>query len=182
MQAERARTAFSRLELVGRLGLPRQALGRLVGASALTAGMYGAACHVYDSDHLPSLRNWVMHALYRGSRFAQVRLFMHLVLPCPQADPCRVALRKGWHACNVVRQVWGEERFWRVWAGTSKDGPLCSFKRLLLQLPGPGHHGGAEPAAGRSLEEEYRASGPAWGSRCGAEPGRCWTRRCGRMT
>ena len=55
LQAERARTAFSRLELVGRLGLPRSALGRLVGASALTAGMYGAACHVVHVALLPAM-------------------------------------------------------------------------------------------------------------------------------
>ena len=167
LQAERARMAFARMELVARLGLPRSYLGRLVGASALTAGMYGAACHVYDSDHLPSLRNWVMHALYRGSRFAQVRLFMQLVLPCPQADPWRVALRKGWHACNVIRQEWGEELFWRVWAGTTKDGPLLSFKRLLLQLP-------AELVPAQlpqsSLEQVYRAAGPAWLKKCEAWP------------
>ena len=158
LQAERARTAFSRLELVGRLGLPRSALGRLVGASALTAGMYGAACHVYDNDHLPSLRNWVLHALYRGSRFAQVRLFMHLALPCPQADPWRVALRKGWHACRLVRQEWGEERFWRIWAGTSKDGPLLSFKRLLLQLPRAGQCGATE-GGGRERQPGGGVSG-----------------------
>ncbi len=64
----------------------------------LTAGLYGAAAHVYDKDLLPTMRRWVMHAVYRGPHFAQVRLFMHLVLPCKGAGPCRVALRKGWEA------------------------------------------------------------------------------------
>ena len=35
LQAERTRTACSRLELVGRLGSPRSALGRLVGSLGL---------------------------------------------------------------------------------------------------------------------------------------------------
>ena len=73
--------------------------------------MYGAACHVYDSDFLSSLRNWVMHALYLGSRFAQVRLFMHLVLPSPLADPWQVAFRQAWAACELARQEWAEETF-----------------------------------------------------------------------
>jgi hypothetical protein len=159
LQAERTRTALNRLELVGRLGLPKPALGRLVGASALTAGMYGAACHVYDSDHLPSLRKWVMHALHRGSRFAQVRLFMQLVLPCPQADPWRVALRKGWHACSLVRHQGGEESFWKTWAGTSKDGPLLSFKKLLLQLPRTAQ-GGSRGGQGRQFGRRIPCRGP----------------------
>ena len=97
-----------------------------------------------------------MHALYRGSRFAQVRLYMHLVLPSPHADPWRVALRKGWHACSMVRQEWGEELFWKVWSGTSKDGPLLSFKRLLQQLPQTAQPGEPELVGGRCLEEENR--------------------------
>ena len=96
LQAARARTACDRLQLVARLGLPRKSLSRLTASSALPAGMYGAASHTYDSDMLTSLRSWVMHALYRGSRFAQTRLFMHLVLPSPLADPWQVALSKGW--------------------------------------------------------------------------------------
>ena len=92
LQAARTRTAFERLQWVARLGLPRRALCRLAGCSALTAGMRGAASHVYDSDVLPALRRWVMHALYRGSRFGQVRQFMHLVLPSWRGDPWQVAL------------------------------------------------------------------------------------------
>ena len=71
LQAARTRAAVCRLELVGRLGLPRKALCRLVAASALTAGLFGSACHVYDSDALSAMRNWVMHALYRGSRLTR---------------------------------------------------------------------------------------------------------------
>ena len=41
LQAARAKTAFSKLELVARLGLPRKALCRLAASSALVAGMYG---------------------------------------------------------------------------------------------------------------------------------------------
>ncbi len=95
LQAARAKTAFSRLQLVARLGLPRQAWSKLVGSSGLLAGVFGSACHVYDNDFLSSLRSWVMFALYRGSRFARVRLFVHLVPPTPHADPWQVALRKG---------------------------------------------------------------------------------------
>jgi hypothetical protein len=183
LQAVRAKTAFSRLQLVARLGLPRKTLCRLTGSSALVAGMYGSACHVYDSDFLSSLRNWVMYALYRGSRFAQVRLFMHLMLPSPQADPWQVALRKGWLACELVRKEWGEELFWRVWDHSSRDGPLISFKKLLAQLPQSDlgsalqqpqqHqqlHPPPRPAAGRSLADEFREAGPAWRSRCEAFP------------
>ena len=170
LQAARSKTAFSRLELVARLGLPRKALSRLVSASSLVAGMYGSACHVYDSDFLSSLRNWVMHALYRGSRFAQVRLFMHLVLPSPLADPWQVALRKGWAACELVRQEWGEEVFWRVWDRSTKDGPLCSFKQLLAQLPQPQQplfqpRLPLRPAVGHSLADSFRAGGPFWRNR-----------------
>ncbi len=39
LQAARARTAGSRLELVARFGLPRKSLSRLTAASALTAGL-----------------------------------------------------------------------------------------------------------------------------------------------
>jgi hypothetical protein len=180
LQAARAKTAFSRLELVARLGLPRKALCRLAASSALVAGMYGAACHVYDSDFLSSLRNWVMHALYRGSRFAQVRLFVHLVLPSPLADPWQVALRKGWAACELVRQEWGEEAFWRVWDRSTKDGPLCSFKQLLAQLPQPQKplfqpRLPLRPAVGHSLADSFRAGGPFLAeprlSRAGADEG-----------
>jgi hypothetical protein len=149
--------------------------------------MFGSACHVYDSDFLSSLRSWVMFALYRGSRFAHVKLFMHLVLPSPQADPWHVALRKGWHACELVRKEWGEELFWRVWDCSSRDGPLLSFKRLLAQLPlseqllpqepvqqQPQQHQQLQqpprPLAGRSLADGYRAAGPAWRHHCEAFP------------
>ncbi len=46
LQAARAKTAFSKLQLAARLGLPRKALCRLTGSStALVAGMCGSACH-----------------------------------------------------------------------------------------------------------------------------------------
>ena len=173
LQAVRSKTTFSRLELVGRLGLPRKTLCRLVSASGLVAGMFGSACHVYDSDFLPTVRNWVMHALYRGSRFAQVRLFMHLVLPSPLADPWQVALRKGWAACELVRREWGEESFWRVWDKSTKDGPVCSFRQLLAQLPQP-HQPlfqprlPLRPAAGHTLADSFRGGGPVWRSRAAA--------------
>ena len=80
-QAARTRTALERLQWVVRLGLARPALRKLVGGSALTAGLRGAACHVYDSDTLSTMRKWVTHALCRGSHFAQAKLSMHLVLP-----------------------------------------------------------------------------------------------------
>ena len=111
LQAARAKVAFDRLALIGRLGVPRAKLGLLAGASGLTAGMYGAAAHVYDGDFLPAMRRWVMYATYRGSRFAQVRLYMHLALPCKLADPVRVALRKGWECCSLVRRQWGDSVF-----------------------------------------------------------------------
>ena len=104
LQAARARVAFDRLALLGKLGVPRAKLGLLAGASGLTAGMYGAAAHVYDADLLPAMRRWVMYATDRGSRFAQVRLYMHLALLCKSADPFRVALRKGWERCSLVRR------------------------------------------------------------------------------
>ncbi len=69
LQAARAKVAFDRLAWIGRLGLPRVKLALLAAASGLTAGMCGAAAHVYDHDFLPTLRRWVMHATYRGSRF-----------------------------------------------------------------------------------------------------------------
>ena len=131
LQAKRAKVAFDRLSLVGRLGVPRAKLGLLAANSALTAGLFGGAAHAYDADFLPTLRRWVMHATYRGSRFAQVRLFMHLVLPCKAADPVRVALRKGWECCTLVRRMWGDAAFAEVWEGSVKDGPLLSFRRLL---------------------------------------------------
>ena len=59
--------------------------------------------------------------------FAQVRLFMHLVLPSPLADPWQVALRKGWAACELIRKGWGEDLFWRVWEHSTKDGPLIGI-------------------------------------------------------
>ena len=82
LQAKRSREAFKRLEWIARAGVSRAKRARLVAGSALAAGLYGTAAHVHDHDLLPSLRRWVMHALYRGSRFASIELFMHLVLPC----------------------------------------------------------------------------------------------------
>ena len=56
LHAAGTRTAFVRLQWVARLGLPRRALCRLVGGSALTAGVHGAASHVCNSDTLLALR------------------------------------------------------------------------------------------------------------------------------
>ncbi len=123
LQAARVKTAFDRLRWVARFGLPRQALCRLAVLSALVAGMCGAACHVYDRDTLKTLRSWVMFAHYRGSRFAQPRLFVHLALPSSTPDLWQVALRKGCHAGELVRQEWGEDIFWQIWDGSKKDGP-----------------------------------------------------------
>ena len=81
LQARRSKVAFDRLGWIARLGLARQKLARLVAGSALAAGLYGTAAHVHDQDLLPTMRRWVMNALYKGSRFAQVQLFVHLVLP-----------------------------------------------------------------------------------------------------
>ena len=147
LQAARARVAFDRWALVGKLGVPRAKLGLLAGASGLTAGMYGAAAHVYDADFLPAMRRWVMYATYRGSRFAQVRLYMHLALPCKSADPFRVALRKGWECCSLVRRQWGDAVFAEVWESSSADGPLLSFRRLLQEV---------------GLEASFVAGGPTW--------------------
>ena len=98
-----------------------------------------------------------MHALYRGSRFAQVRLFMHMVLPSPLADPWQVALRKGWLACELVRAEWGEDVFWRVWDNSSRDGPLLSFNRLLAQLPQPAlQQQVRQPAEQRQQQQQHQ--------------------------
>jgi hypothetical protein len=80
-----------------------------------------------------------MHAFHKDSHFAQIRLFMHLVLPCRAADPFRVALR-GWEACELIRETWGEQRFAEIWHGSSEGGPVNSFKLLLSrgwrEIPG----------------------------------------------
>ena len=91
-----------------------------------------------------------MDAVHRGSRFAQVRLCMHLVLPTKAADPYRIALRKGWECCSLVRRLWGEELFSRIWALTARDGPLLSFKKLLAE------HG---------IEHSFMAGGPEWSAK-----------------
>ena len=88
-----------------------------------------------------------MFATYRGSRFAQIRLYMHLALPCKSADPCRVALRKGWECCALVRRQWGDAVFAEVWRSSSSDGPLHSFRRLLQEV---------------GLEASFAAGGPTW--------------------
>ena len=94
-----------------------------------------------------------MHALYRGSRFASIELFMHLVLPFRTADPWRTALKKGWEACDCARRLWGEQCFQSVWRGSRGDGPLCSFRNLLEQLPA---------AEGGNLAESCLAGGQGW--------------------
>ena len=119
----------------------------MAGASGLTAHMYGAAALLYDGDFLPAMRRWVMYATYRGSRFAQVRLYMHLALPCKLADPVRVALRKGWECCSLVRRQWGDAVFADVWEGSAADGPLLSFRRLLQEV---------------GLEASFAAGRPEW--------------------
>ncbi len=88
MQAARAKAAFDRLGRVARLGLPRPKLARLTAGSALATSLYGWAAHARDTDLLPTMRRWVMYALYKDSHLAQVRLFLHLVPPCKAADPC----------------------------------------------------------------------------------------------
>ena len=102
---------------------------------------------MYDADFLTAMRRWVMYATYRGSRFAQVRLYMHLALPCKSADPFRVALRKGWECCSLVRRQWGDAVFAEVWESSSADGPLLSFRRLLQEV---------------GLEASFVAGGPTW--------------------
>ena len=127
--------AFDRLAWIGRLGSP----GSIV---------YGAAVHLYDHDFPPILRRWVMRAVYRSSRFAQVRGFMRLVLPCRAADPSWVALRgKGWECYSLVRRLWGGPAFEKVWSRASRGGPLLSFKRLLQE---------------QGLEASSLAAGPEW--------------------
>ena len=59
---------------------------------------------------------------------------MHLVLPSPTADPWQVALRKGWRACELVRQEWGEDIFWQIWDGSVNGTPVFSFKELLQEV------------------------------------------------
>ena len=152
-QAKRTKVALDRLGRIARLGLPRFKLARLAGGSALTAGLFGAAAHVYDSDMLPAIRRWVLYALYKGSHFAQLQLFMHLVLPCKSADPVRVALRKGWEACELIRQHIGEEQFAAVWRGSSGDGPVRSFRLLLGTLLQP---------AGAELSAAFLAGAAEW--------------------
>ena len=72
---------------------------------------------------------------------------MRLVLPSPRADPWQVALQKGWSACELLWREWGEDVFWQVWDGNTKDGPLLNFKTLLQEV---------------SLADNYRAAGRAW--------------------
>ena len=78
---------------------------------------------------------------------------MHLVLPFRTADPWRTALKKGWEACDCARRLWGEQCFQSVWRGSRGDGPLCSFRNLLEQLPA---------AEGGNLAESYLAGGQGW--------------------
>ncbi len=78
---------------------------------------------------------------------------MHLVFPSPRADPWHVPLQKGWGACELLWREWGEAVFWQVLDGSSKDGPLFSFKELLQEV---------------SLAGNYRAAGPAWRVKCSA--------------
>ncbi len=71
---------------------------------------------------------------------------MPLVLPSPAADPWQVLLRKGWHACELVRQEWCENAFWQIWDGSGKDGPVFSFKEPLQEVHVAGSCRGKEPA------------------------------------
>ena len=69
-----------------------------------------------------------------------------------------------------MRQEWGEEVFWRVWDRSTKDGPLCSFKQLLAQLPQPQQplfqpRLALRPAVGHSFAGSFRAGGPFWRNR-----------------
>ena len=147
---------------------PRAKLGLLAGASGLAAGMYGAAAHMYDDDFLPAMRLWVMYATYRGSRFAQVRLYMHLALPCKSADPVRVALHKGWECCSLVRRQWGDAVFAEVWEGSAADGPLRSVRQLLQEVGLEASFAAGRPewrrkhSAYRLLDKGLEASDLAW--------------------
>ena len=94
-----------------------------------------------------------MPCMYKGSRFAQVQLFVHLVLPSKGADPWRVALKKGWEACTLARRMWCEGCFSEVWNKTSGDGPLVSLGQL------------SQAADGSSAADAFRAGGPEWQSK-----------------
>ena len=62
-------------------------------------------------------------------------------------------MKKGWEACSLARNLWGEQCFQDVWLGSKGDGPLHSFRKLLEQMPAAG---------GGSLAESYLAGGPGW--------------------
>ncbi len=71
---------------------------------------------------------------------------MLLVLPSPVADPWQAALRKGWRACELLRLRWGEDVFWQIWDGNTKDGPVLNFKELLQEVHLVSSYRGGEPA------------------------------------
>ena len=81
---------------------------------------------------------------------------MHLVLPCKSADPCRVALRKGWEACELIRGAWGQDKFVTLWNAPSGDGPVRSFKLLLDKVLHP---------FGAETSEDFLAGGAVWRSK-----------------
>jgi hypothetical protein len=125
------------------------AVGRQAWApgSALLAGMYRVASHVYDSDALPALRRRVMHVLYRGSRFAEVRLFMHLCCPARGATHGmlpwpRAGMQRSSSGRNGAKPTFGESGRvlagmgrWRASRGSSSKSGLPPTSRRAARQP-----------------------------------------------
>ncbi len=80
------------------------------------------------------------------------------MLPSWRSDPWQVALAKGWHAAELIRQEWGEADFWKVWQGTTRDGPLASFKELLQHIKLEASFAASAEGTGRARRSGHDAS------------------------
>ena len=79
--AKRHATLQQRAVAISMLPVSGAKAERLVAISGIPAGLYGVAARPPDADTPACMRRWVMHACYKGSRFAQASLWLCCARP-----------------------------------------------------------------------------------------------------
>ena len=157
LAARRHEVLQERTLAVARLAVQARRAERLVATSGVTAGLYGVAAHPPDSDTISCMRRWVLHACYKGSRFAQAALWFTFCATTWKCDPAKVWGVKAAEA--VARQVAqkGLEAVRCVWEAETRDGPVAGLKAVLRQF---GVVAGCEEwaAQGRVLRQPLQAA------------------------
>jgi hypothetical protein len=130
--AKRHTTLQQRALAISTLPVSGAKAERLVAISGIPAGLYGAAARPPDADTLACMRKWVMHACYKGSRFAQSSLWFVLCADTWRSDPVKVWMVKAAEACARQARNYGLDLLQRVWEAKGKNGPVAGLQAVLL--------------------------------------------------